>query len=30
LALSYIRGLDVCERYASAFQQQRDGMDIYG
>lgn len=29
LALTYIRGLGVDERYASEFQQQREGIDIY-
>jgi hypothetical protein len=29
LALTYIHGLDVDDRYASEFQKQRDGMDIY-
>lgn len=29
LALDYIHGLDVDERWASPFQQERDGMDIF-
>ncbi|WP_161867719.1 hypothetical protein [Pseudomonas yangonensis] len=29
LGLTYIHGLDVTDQWASDFQQQRDGMDIY-
>lgn len=29
LELAYIRGLNVDDRYASEFQKQREGMDIY-